>query len=107
MTPRAVVYSKTFHNQLLDHLDRGEQRYGLHLAAEKRQILLDLIETTLARTPAIKRRHSKLGLVVYPVSRTPFIVIYDYDDREIQVMTCFLQGAGDRIEDFDPSTVEW
>jgi hypothetical protein len=65
------------------------------------------IDTTLSRTPALKRRDAKLNLVVYPVSHTPFIVIYDLDDNEVWVLTCLLKGAGNRVDDFDLALVEW
>ncbi len=107
MTPRKVRYSKTFVDRLLDYTDLGEIKYGERLAQEKKRLVFALLDDTIALTPAIKRRHSKLGLVVYSISGTPFIVIYDYDDEEIRVMSCFLRGAGDRIEDFDPADVEW
>ena len=106
MTPRKVRYSRTFTDRLLDYTDRGELQYGERFAKVKKQLVFALFDNTIALTPAIKRRHSKLGLVV-SISRAPFIVIYDYDDQEIRVMTCFLKGAGDRIADFDPADVEW
>ena len=104
---RRVTYSKTFREQLAEFIERGELRYGARLAEEKEQLVLDFIDTTLARTPALKRRNTQLHLVVYPVTNTPFIVIYDYDDQELRVMACLLKGAGVRINEFDPSMVEW
>ena len=107
MTPRKVAYSKTFIEQLLDVTERGEREYGERLAQEKKKRVFNVLDTTIATTPAIKPRHAKLGLVVYPVTKTPFLVIYDYDNLEVRVVACLLTGAGDRLEDFDPNAVEW
>ena len=107
MTPRLVTYSKTFRDQLADFVEQGERAYGPRLAEEKERLVLDFIDTTIARTPAIKRRHAKLGVVAYPVSNTPFIVIYDYDDEEVRVFACLLNGSGPRLDEFDPNSVEW
>ena len=107
MTARKVMYSKTFIERLLDFTDRGEQAYGERLAQEKKRLVFRLLDDTIAATPAIKQRHPQLGLVVYPVSHTPFIVIYDFDDEEVRVLTCLLKGAGNRLDDFDPASVEW
>ena len=107
MTARKVVYSKTFIEQLLNFTDRGEQAYGKRLAQEKKRLVFSLLDDTIAATPAIKARHPRLGLVVYPVSNTPFIVIYDFDDEEVRVLMCLLKGAGTRLDHFDPASVEW
>lgn len=104
---RRVVYARTFREQLARFIEQGERRYGARLAEEKEHLVLDFIDTTLARSPGLKPRHPALGLVFYPVSRTPFIVVYDHDDQEVRVMACLLQGAGERIDDFDAGTVDW
>ncbi len=105
--PRRVTYSRTFREQLADFIEQGELKHGARLAEEKERLVLDFIDTTLSRTPALKRRDAKLNLVVYPISNTPFIVIYDFDDEEVRVLTCLLKGAGNRLDDFDPASVEW
>ena len=107
MTSRKVTYSTTFIDQLLAFTDSGEQEYGERVAQEKKNRVFDFFDITIAATPHIKRRHPKLGLVVYPVSKTPFIVIYDYDDHEVQVFACLKKGAGTRLTDFDIESVEW
>ena len=105
--PRRVTYSRTFRDQLAEFIEQGELKHGARLAAEKERRVLDFIDTTLARTPALKRRDAKLNLVVYPVSNTPFIVIYDFDDEVVRVLICLVKGAGNRLDDFDPASVEW
>lgn len=81
--------------------------YGGRLAQEKKRHVFSLFDEIIASTPALKPRHPSLGLIVYPVSKTPFIVIYDFDDEEVRVMTCVLKGAGDRLDDFDVASVTW
>jgi hypothetical protein len=105
--PRQVTYSRTFREQLADFIEQGELKYGARVVEEKERLVLDFIDTTLSRTPALKRRDAKLNLVIYPVSHTPFIVIDDFDDTEVRVLTCLLKGAGNRLADFDPASVEW
>jgi plasmid stabilization system protein ParE len=105
MRPRAVKLSKTFNDQLVEQIDYGEQKFGKRVAEEKKVRVLGTIETLLANNPAIKRPHPELGLVVYPISRTPFIIVYDYDEDELRVHFIFRAGAS--LEDLDPSSAEW
>ena len=44
-----------------------------------------------------------LGLTVYPISKTPFVVLYDYDDAELRVH--FLLPV--RADRRDPASAEW
>lgn len=107
MTPRRVRYSKTFRDQLSAFIEQGEQIYGVQLAEAKEQLVLDFIDKKIALTPAIKRRNAKLGLVVYPIAKSPFIVVYDYDDQEVRVYACLLRGAGVRLDAFDSEAIDW
>lgn len=63
------------------------------------------IEDLLANTPAIKRPHPTLGLVVYPVSDTPLVVLYDFTDTELRVHFLFHKRAS--LNDLDPASAEW
>ncbi len=105
MTPRTVRLSKTFNDQLVDLIDHGEQRFGTRVAEQKKEKVLATIETLLARSPAVKQRHPKLGLVVYPVSDTPFIVLYDFTESELRMHFIFHKSAS--REDLDPGSAEW
>ena len=53
----------------------------------------------------IKRRDPSLGLVVYPISHTPFFVVYDYDDTQVRVHFIFINGKP--LDSIDPSTAAW
>jgi hypothetical protein len=63
------------------------------------------IEHVLAAFPAIKRSHPDLGLCVYPIARTPLVVLYDFDDSELRVHFVFHRHAD--LQDLDPTSVEW
>ena len=74
---RAVRLSITFNDQLNELLDWGEQRFGIAVAEQKKSIVYTTIEQFLARYPKTKRRDPAHGLCVYPISKTPFVVLYD------------------------------
>ena len=100
---REVVYSRTFDQQLADYVEHGEIAFGLAVATRKKDLVYSTIESVLARMPGIKRRHSAHGLVVYPISKTPFFVLYDYDATHLRVHYIFIKGKS--LEALDPA--EW
>ena len=102
---RAVRLSRTFSDQLADYLDAGELRYGRVVADEKRRLVFNTIQNIVAVAPGMKARHGDLGLVVYPITNTPFFIVYDYDDDEVRVLLIFIGGKS--IDAIDVSTVEW
>ena len=102
---RAIRLSQTFTAQLTDYIDAGEQTYGKRIAADKRARVYRTIRNILATNPAIKRRHRVLGLVIYPITSTPFFVVYDYDDTELRVLFVFIIGKP--LDEIDPSKAEW
>ena len=104
---RTVIRSKTYLAQLKLLLELGAERYGTALVEKKLARLDHTIETHLTAFPGTKRRHSGLGLVVYPVTETPFIVVYDFDEHELRLHFVFLTGAGTRLEDLDPNSAQW
>ena len=105
MSPRAVKLSKTFNDQLVGQIDFGERRFGRRVAEQKKEKVLATIEGLLARTPAVKRPHPTLGLVVYPVTDTPFMVLYDFTETELRVHFVLHKSAS--LEDLDPNSAEW
>ena len=102
---RDVRLSVTFNDQLNELLARGEDRFGAAVADEKRRKVYSTIRTFLASHPGSKRPDSRLGLVVYPITDTPFIILYDFDDAELRVHFIFLCGAD--FVDLDPRSAEW
>ena len=105
MKRRAVRLSKTFNDQLVEQIDCGEQRFGARVAEAKKERVLAIIENLLANNPAIKRPDPVLGLVVYPISDTPFFILYDYDEHLLRVHFVFRAGAS--LDDLDPNSAEW
>ena len=101
---RRVRLSKTFLDQLDILLEQGFPRFGAAVVTEKRDRVFRLITSHLAHYPKIPI-DPDLGLYIYPVSQTPFILIYDFDDAELRVHF-ILPGASDR-SGLDPASAEW
>lgn len=101
---RRVRLSRTFRDQLDELIEQGFPRFGTRVVTEKRERLLDLIHNHLAAFPR-NPRDPDLGLCVYPVSQTPFVLIYDFDDVELRIHFV-MHGADDRRR-LDPNSAEW
>lgn len=102
---RTVRLSRTFNDQLVELISFGEVRFGRQVAEQKTSAVFDTIERILRDRPAIKQRHAELGLVVYRISSTPFIVLYDYDERELRVF--FILHIHADLDRIDPASVQW
>ncbi len=105
---RQVRLSRTFHEQLEELLEHGFPRFGVRVILEKRDRAYDAINLLLAQHPGIKRPDPHHGLVAYPITRTPFVVLYDFydfDDQELRVHFIFRKSAD--LHDLDPKTAEW
>jgi plasmid stabilization system protein ParE len=102
---RNVRFSKTALDQLNTLLAQGIELFGVRVVAEKRDRVYATIAHVLAAFPAIKRPHPDLGLCVYPIARTPFVMLYDFDDTELRVHFIFHRHAD--LRDLDPGSVEW
>ena len=102
---RTLRFSKTFEHAFDALLAEGEPRFGANLVRQKRTVVLSTIANFLTVHPDAKRPHPRLGLVVYPISKTPFVVLYDFDDTELRVHFIFLKGAD--LERLDPGSAEW
>jgi plasmid stabilization system protein ParE len=102
---RKVRVSKTALDQLNALLAQGIEPFGVRVVAEKRDRVYATIEHVLAAFPAIKRPHPNLGLCVYPIARTPFVVLYNFDDSELRVHFIFHRHAD--LRDLDPTSIQW
>jgi plasmid stabilization system protein ParE len=102
---RTVRYSHTFDQQLIDYIDHGAQRFGAAVADEKKDLIYQTIENLIAANPSIKRPDPKLGLVAYPITGTPFFVLYDFNDAELRVHFIFIKGKP--LSGIDPASAEW
>ncbi|MFA5949389.1 MAG: hypothetical protein WC807_03815 [Hyphomicrobium sp.] len=101
---RRVVRSKTYVRQLKTLIEYGVKRFGLRVAESKLLILDDVIEHFLAAHPGAKQVDPELMLHVYPISRTPFVLIYDFDAVELR-LHFIIQARADRSS-LDPGDVE-
>jgi mRNA-degrading endonuclease RelE of RelBE toxin-antitoxin system len=102
---RRVRYSQTFLAQLHDLLRQGVPKFGKRVVADKQTLVYDLIDNHLARFPRTAKRDAQLGLYVYPVSQTPFVVLYDFDNDQLRVHFIVHEHA-DRKR-IDPKSVVW
>jgi plasmid stabilization system protein ParE len=102
---RAVRLSITFNDQLNELIAQGEDQFGIAVAEVKKQKVYSTIRSHLAHHPRTKKPHSRLGLVVYPVTDTPFVVLYDFDDAELRIHFVFHRHAD--LRDLDPKSVGW
>lgn len=101
---RAIRYSQTFRQELVELLAQGIDRFGVAVVAEKRALVYRAIQDVIALYP-IRPVDPIVGLCAYPVSRTPFVLLYDYDDEELR-MHVIIHGGADRSL-IDLSTIVW
>jgi hypothetical protein len=102
---RSVVRSRTYVAQLKDLLDQGIEPFGVAVVEQKLALVDHTLEVFLARHPKAKRPDRRLGLRVYPVSDTPFLVLYDFTETELRAHFIFHKSAS--LEDLDPGSAEW
>jgi hypothetical protein len=102
---RTVVYSKTFIDQLHALLQQGYWKFGARVVLEKRTIVYDTIDDHLAHFPGTGISDRRLSLMSYAISRTPFVVLYDFDDEELRLHFVVHKRADRRR--LDPGDVEW
>ena len=102
---RAVKLSKTAIEQLNVLLEQGVDRFGSRVVAEKRDLVYDTLDTYLAVHPRIKKANRRLRLRVYPITDTPFMVLYDFDDTELRLHFVFHRSAS--LRNLDPKSAEW
>lgn len=102
---RAIRLSITFNNQFNELLDFGEVNFGSLVAEHKKRAVYDAIEHYLGPHPGTRRPDLILGLRRYPVSDTPFVLLYDFDDVEVRVHFIVHEKAS--LDDLDPTSAAW
>ena len=102
---RSIRYSKTFTDEFETLLDQGEVKFGPAVADSKKQLVRSTITGHLATFPRTGHIEPEHGLYIYAVRRSPFVLLYDFDDAELRIHMVVHKGA-DRTT-FDPSAVEW
>lgn len=100
-----VRYSTTFIEQFNLLLAQGEPKFGALVVDQKRDRVYDVIDSFLARHPDAKQPHSRLKLCVYPITKTPFVVLYDFDDAELRAHFIFHNHAD--LRTLDPTAAKW
>ncbi len=85
-------------------MEQGAEKFGSCVAERTLGRIDRVIEQVLAlqKKPQVDKR---LGLGVYFVSRTPFTIIYDFDDTELRIHF-IVPAHADRTR-IDPRFVEW
>lgn len=102
---RSIRYSRTFTDELETLLDQGEPKFGVAVVDSKKQLVRRTITKHLVDYPKTGHLEPEHGLFIYTVRRTPFVLIYDFDDAELRIHMVVHKSA-DRTT-LDPSTVEW
>lgn len=101
---RTVRYSATFIKQSNTLLAQVEPKFGARVIDEKRDLVYDAIDHHIAMHPR-KVVDPETRLHAYPVAKTPFVVLYEFDDSEVRVFY-IIHGRSDRTR-IDPTDVEW
>lgn len=101
---RRVRYSSTFVDQLNTLLAHGEPKFGSRVIDEKRDRVFDIIDHHLTLFPN-NTRDPDLNLCAYSISKTPFVVIYDFDEIELRIFF-IVHSRSDRSR-IDPNEVIW
>ena len=102
---RTARFSVTANDQFNELLAYGAEKYGPDFADAKKALVYNTIKQTLIHFPALKPIDENTGLRFYPISNTPFVVIYDFDDTELRIH--FIMHTRADLNDLDPATVEW
>ena len=102
---RAVRFSRSAEDAFHMMLAQGAAKFGVDVAESKRQLLIDCVRTYLAEYPHHGLRTPGQSFRHYPVSKTPFVVVYEYDDAEVRVLFITHQRADRRR--LDPRDVDW
>jgi plasmid stabilization system protein ParE len=101
---RRVVRSRTYVAQIKTFIEQGTETFGAAVAERTLARIDRTIEQHLARFPK-KPIDDRLGLYVYWVARTPFVLIYDFDEHELRVH--FIVPARADLTSIDPMSADW
>jgi plasmid stabilization system protein ParE len=82
---RRVVRSQTYVVQLKELLDQGVERFGVDPVEAKLRRIDHTLEVVLARHPKIKPVDAALQLRLYPITDTPFVILYDFTETELRL----------------------
>jgi hypothetical protein len=80
-----------------------EARFGERVVAKKKALVFRTIRDHLDHFPASRVRDEDLGLHIYHVTNTPFVLAYDFDELELRIHYVLYESA-DRTR-IDPATI--
>jgi len=104
MTVWRVIRSRTYVAQLKTFLAQGTETFGAAVAERTLARIDRTIEQHLARYSK-KSIDDGLGLYTYAIGRTPFVLIYDFDEHELRVHF-IVPARADRTR-IDPKSADW
>lgn len=102
---RRVLRSRTAVASFDALLLQGLPKFGIAVVMEKARLVDDAIDHYLAEFPHLGLRTRGQPFLHYPVRHTPFVVIYEYDDKELRILFVVHESADRR--DLDSSDVRW
>lgn len=101
---RDIRYSRSFYEELAVLLEQGIDRFGVRVVAQKRDAVFKSVSDFLVRYP-VRPVDPSVGICTYPVTGTPFVLLYDYDDAELRIHLV-IHARADRSR-LDLGRVDW
>ena len=86
-------------------LEQGAEKFGVAVAIEKERIVFDVLNTYLSEHPYRGKYDKRLNLHTYHISKTPFVLVYEFDEVELRVLFILHERADRRL--IDPNAVDW
>ena len=86
-------------------LEQGAEKFGIALVMQKERAVYEALDTKIALSPHQGAFDEHLELLTYHVKKTPFVLVYEYDDAEVRVLFIVHERADRRS--LDPSSVDW
>ena len=102
---RSLRLSNTFIDELHALLAAGISDYGAELVGKKYNKIYDVINDVLLPFPEGKRMNPELSVHAFPVSSTPFVVFYEFDDVEVRILSIWPSKSD--IRQFDVRRIQW
>ena len=102
---RTVKTSLTARRQLKDILTEGVQKFGEDVADRTATRIDIAVHSLLCHFPDWFAKEAYRGLHTYAVPKTPVVVAYNFDEKELRVHFIFHQGQN--REGWKPTDAQW
>jgi hypothetical protein len=102
---RRVRISRTATLGLQRLLEQGLPKFGQSVIDEKYRLVDNAIFVRLSADPRFGSYDERQKFYAYPVAKTPFTIVYRFDDTELLILFIVHQGA-DRTR-LDTAEVRW